>query len=186
MSDKKFTPEEVAVAVLKKSQEIYNKHSDLKKSEELEKASSNSKKDDKEKGVHKPHYMAGKNTGTSEVGAYQGGSKLGADTLSYAKDKHKEIMEESKKIKPNLPKSEEIDKCGEMKVVDKTEEEKEETKDSKKSKKLPEFLKKKFMKKSMGSAPVAPEAAKGTASQSPQSPSIATQIGWPNSGKSEK
>lgn len=59
-----------------------------------------------EKGVHKPHYMAGKKTGTSEVGAYQGGGKLSPDTVSWAKEKHKEVMEESKKIKPNLPKSE--------------------------------------------------------------------------------
>lgn len=136
MSDKKFTPQEVAVAVLKKSQEMVAQH----------------------------------------------------------KEKKAEICKE------------ELDKCGEMKVVGKAEDKKEysravgdvdpkiiddtkaKLKESKekKDKKLPEFLKKKFMKKSMGSAPVAPEAAKGTASQSPQSPSIGSQIGWPNSGKSEK
>jgi hypothetical protein len=37
MSEKKFTPYEVAVEILKKSQEVFNKHKEVAKSAEMEK-----------------------------------------------------------------------------------------------------------------------------------------------------
>ena len=134
MSDKKFTPQEVAVAVLKKSQEVLAKYKQSKSEvckEEVEKCGPMSKEEKKEF--------------SGAVG------DVDPKIILDMKDKLRDSKD----------------------------------KEDKKSKKLPEFLKKKFMKKSMG-APMAPEAAKGTSSQSPQKPSIGSQIGWPNSGKSEK
>jgi hypothetical protein len=141
MSDKTYTAEQVAIEVLKKYSELAK--AEACKAEEVEKTESKAK--DKEKGVHKPHFMAGKKTGTSEVGAYQGGGKLHPDTVAWAKEKHKQVMEESSKIKPNLPKSEQdVEKCGEMKEMKKADDSKLkaflENKKAKKTSKMEKML----------------------------------------------
>ncbi len=61
---------------------------------------------DRIKGVHKPHFGAGLKTGTSEVGAHQGAAKLSPDSVTNLKEQHKKVSNEARKIKPNLPKSE--------------------------------------------------------------------------------
>jgi len=126
MSEKKFTPYEVAMAILKKSQEVYNKHADLKKSEDIEKCGE-SKVVGKGEEIEK--FMAPDSSVKGSV-ATTGGPSI-ASQIGFGKGE-----------------------------------------DKKKDKKLPDFLKKKFMKKSDG-APKAPTAAVGSPSNSPQSPKAA-------------
>jgi len=133
MSEKKFTPYEVAMAILKKSQEVYNKHADLKKSEDIEKCGESKvvgKKEDIEKFG-----------GASATTGQGGGSLPGSVATTGGPSISSQI---------GFGKGE----------------------DKKKDKKLPDFLKKKFMKKSDG-APKAPTAAVGSPSNSPQSPKAA-------------
>jgi hypothetical protein len=71
---------------------------------ELEKAAP-SKKDIK--GVHKPHFGANYESGTSEVGAHMAPGGASKETNSWAKEQHKEKLSELRGMKkPNLPKSE--------------------------------------------------------------------------------
>lgn len=76
----------------------------LPKSEEMGKA---------QKGVHQPHFMAGKKTGTSDVGArMMSGVKPSGVTKQHAMSEHQRILSDLKQMpKPNLPKSEEMDKA---------------------------------------------------------------------------
>lgn len=66
------------------------------------------KADDQEKGVHKPHFMAGKKTGVSDVGArVMPDVKPSGKTKEYIKDKHKQVLAELTAMpKPKLTKSE--------------------------------------------------------------------------------
>ncbi len=60
------------------------------------------------KGVHQPHFMAGKKTGTSDVGArMMSGVKPSKATKEHAMKEHKNVLTDLKAMpKPNLPKSE--------------------------------------------------------------------------------
>lgn len=65
-----------------------------------------------EKGVHKPHFMAHKNTGTSDIGARMvSGQKPSKSLKEYATKEHERVLSDLKSMpKPNLPKSEEMSK----------------------------------------------------------------------------
>lgn len=65
------------------------------------------KADDQEKGVHKPHFMAGKKTGVSDVGArVMPDVKPSGKTKEYIKDKHKQVLAELTAMpKPKLTKA---------------------------------------------------------------------------------
>jgi len=65
------------------------------------------KAESKEKGVHQPHFMAGKNTGTSDVGArLVSGVKPSASTKEHAVKEHTKVLNELKAMpKPNLTKA---------------------------------------------------------------------------------
>jgi hypothetical protein len=134
MSEKKFTPYEVAMAILKKSQEVYNKHAELQKAEvckeEVVEKCGESKVVGKGEEIEK--FMAPDSSVKGSV-ASTGGPSI-ASQIGFGKGEDKQ--------------------------------------DKKKDKKLPDFLKKKFMKKSDG-APKAPTAAAGSPSNSPQSPKVA-------------
>jgi hypothetical protein len=143
MSEKKFTPYEVAMAILKKSQEVYNKHTELKKAEvckeEMEKCG-------EAKVVGKAEDL--KKIGGASATTGQGGGSLPGSVATTGG--------------PSI-----ASQIGFGKGEDKKDKQ-----DKDKAKKLPDFLKKKFMKKSDG-APKAPTAAAGSPSNSPQSPKVA-------------
>jgi hypothetical protein len=161
MSEKKFTPYEAALEVLKKAQEIYNKHTDLKKAEvckeEMEKCGET-------KVVGKGEDLAkigGASTTTGQGGgslpgsvATTGGSSISSQ-IGFGKSDKKEYSGAVGDVDPKI--------ISDMKAK---------LSNSKKDKKLPDFLKKKKLKKADG-APQAPEAAAGSPSNSPQSPKVA-------------
>lgn len=212
MSEKKFTPYEAALEVLKKAQEVYNKHADLKKAEVCKEEMS------VEQSV--ADIMSDK-YGVDDVMAKLPKEKR-AKVLASLREKDAKKAEFCKGWMEKAEKSE-MDKCGEMEVVGKKEDLKKlmstgstasgsvattggpsissqigfgksdkkeysgavgdvdpkiisdmkaKLSNSKKDKKLPEFLKKKNLKKADG-APQAPEAAAGSPSNSPQSPKMA-------------
>jgi hypothetical protein len=76
--------------------------------EHMEKQSNPLFAKENEKGVHKPHFGAGKKTGTSDVGArLMSGVKPSGTTKDYIEKEHKRVLSELKDMKkPNLPKSE--------------------------------------------------------------------------------
>jgi hypothetical protein len=185
MSEKKFTPYEVAMAILKKSQEVYNKHADLKKSEDVEKCGETKvvgKAEDLKK-------IGGASATTGQGGgslpgsvATTGGPSI-ASQIGFGKGEDKETAK-----KPFTPVGEltprreggrshrgsaeqEIERQ-EKHADKKMDQMVKDKQDKEKAKKLPDFLKKKFMKKSDG-APKAPTAAAGSPSNSPQSPKAA-------------
>jgi hypothetical protein len=162
MSEKKFSPYEVAMAILAKSQEIYNKHSELKKAEvckeEMEKCGES-------KVVGKGEDL--KKIGGASATTGQGGGSLpgsvattGGPSISsqIGFGKGEDKKEHSGAVGDVDPKI-----ISDMKAK---------LSSSKKDKKLPDFLKKKKLKKADG-APQAPEAAAGSPSNSPQSPKVA-------------
>ena len=169
MSEKKFTPYEVAMAILKKSQEVYNKHTELKKAEvckeEMEKCGETKvvgKAEDLKK-------IGGASATTGQGGgslpgsvATTGGPSI-ASQIGFGKGEDKKQHRGS--AEQEIERQEKhADKKMDQMVKDKQ--------DKDKAKKLPDFLKKKFMKKSDG-APKAPTAAAGSPSNSPQSPKVA-------------
>lgn len=200
MSDKKYTPYEAALEVLKKAQEVYNKHK-----QEMEKCGEISKEEDASIDQAVEQIMGDKH-GVNDVM-----SKLPKEKRSKVlaalrgKDAKKAEM-----CKGWMDKAEDMDKCGDMKTVGKKEElEKFMTpqssvpgsvattggpsigsqigfgKSDEKDKKLPEFLKKKKMKKAMGDAPQTAAAPKAPKAGSPQPPSTSLDQGWSNAKKSE-
>jgi DNA-directed RNA polymerase subunit F len=259
MSEKKYTPYEVALEVLKKAQEVYNKH----KEEALEKAHKFSNfpteaekkqseraknKSDSIFGQGKTHEKSSHEKGVNQPASdakKEGNSVAGVQSTydrKAAKKTHEKTLKEIKGMKkPDLPKSEDMDKCGDMKTVGKKEEKKEDLEkfvatgsmapgsvastggpslgsqigfgksdkkeysgkvgdvdpkiisdmksklsDAKKDKKLPEFLKKKKMKKANAGGSEDTLAPKAPKAGSPQPPSISGDQGWSNAKKSEE
>jgi hypothetical protein len=186
MSEKKFTPYEVAMAILKKSQEVYNKHADLKKSEDVEKCGETKvvgKAEDLKK-------IGGASATTGQGGgslpgsvATTGGPSI-ASQIGFGKGEDNTTREQRVKEKEKTGKD--LSRIGRnFEIRNETSEEASKRKSHeadvktlveankpKVDKKLPDFLKKKFMKKSDG-APKAPTAAVGSPSNSPQSPKAA-------------
>jgi hypothetical protein len=136
MSEKKFTPYEVALEVLKKAQEVYNKN----------------KTEDKD--IKK--FMSPTSTAPGSV-ATTGGTSIASQIGFGKEEKEVEGSEEDKK-----------------------EDEKE---DKKKQKKLPEFLKKKNLKKADGIASESAKAPKAPKAGSPQPASVSADSGWSDKQK---
>lgn len=93
-----YTPEEVAVAALAKT-ECMGKN-------ELAKSKDKNKRAKEQKGVHGPAFMDSYESGTSNVGARMAPGGASKQTNEWAKEQHKEKLAELKSMpKPNLTKT---------------------------------------------------------------------------------
>jgi hypothetical protein len=171
MSDKKYTPYEAALEVLKKAQEVYNKNKEKKAEvckDEMDKCG-DMKVVDKKEDIEK--FMTPQSTVPGSV-ATTGGPSIGSQ-IGFGKSDKKEHSGAVGDVDPKI--------ISDMKA--KLADSKKEH--SKKEKKLPEFLKKKKMKKAMGDSSQASAAPKAPKAGSPQPPSTSIDQGWSNAKKSE-
>jgi len=115
MSDKKYSPKEAALAVLKKAQELYNQTTLAKAT--TGRLGGRSDISGHEKGVHLPvRDLAGKQQGVSTMGTH-----VRSPSPGYSKDMariHANVTHrEMKDIKPNLDKAEEMPMKGHIKLA---------------------------------------------------------------------
>lgn len=170
MSEKKYTPYETALEVLKKAQEVYNKHKEKKAEickEDMDKCGDMKtvgKKEEKKEDLEK--FMTAQSSVPGSV-ATTGGPSIGSQ-IGFGKSDKKDYSGKVGDVDPKI--------ISDMKTK---------LADAKKDKKLPEFLKKKKMKKAMGDAPQTATAPKAPKAGSPQPPSTSLDQGWSNAKKSE-
>ncbi len=107
MSDKKYTPAEAAMAVLKKAQELY-KESILSKAEKIGQFGQRDlrRETGHEKGVHMPVGEGSKSSAGMGVLHSQPGKLNPQEGIEHAKKMHQNVLSQMKQIKPNLDKSE--------------------------------------------------------------------------------
>lgn len=229
MSEKKYTPYEAALEVLKKAQEVYNKHKELDKCGEISK-----EEDLINQAVNN---IMGDKHGVDDIMSKLPKEKR-AKVLAALRNKD---AKKAEMCKGWMDKAEDLDKCGDIKTVGKKEKKEEDLEkfvasgsmapgsvastggpsigsqigfgksdkkeysgkvgdvdpkiisdmksklsDAKKDKKLPEFLKKKKMKKANAGGSEDIAAPKAPKAGSPQPPSISGDQGWSNAKKSEE